>query len=76
MKISTLVVVRVVNAKTFKQIDESQGPSSGFVVPRVGEFIEITVDSKPALFEVKAVGHKYTETMRNVTTLFVSPGAV
>lgn len=74
MKISTLVVVKVVDAKTLKQIDESQGPSSGFIVPRVGEFIEITVKGEPALFQVKAVGHKYTETLRNTTTMFVSPG--
>ena len=76
MKISTLVVVKVVDFKTLEQLDEAHGPSSGFVVPRVDEFVDITVNGKSALFQVKAVGHKYDETLRNVTTIFVEPGVV
>ena len=73
MKISTLVVVKVVDTKTLEQLDEAQGPSSGFVVPRVGEFVDIMVNGDPKLFKVKAVGHKYDDTLRNITTLFVTP---
>ncbi len=78
MKISTLIVVKVVNAVTLEQISEAQGPSGGFIVPRVGEFIETTTHagSDPKLFEITAVGHKYDEVHRNTTTLFVKPTEV
>ena len=78
MKISTLVVVRVVDSVTLEQINESQGPSGGFIVPRVGEFIELapTISDDAKLFEVTAVGHKYNEVHRNATTIFVKPGKV
>ena len=71
MRISTIVVVRVVIHETQEQISESSGPSSGFVVPRVGEFINTPFNSKFTLFEVVSVKHEYNESYRNVTTIYV-----
>jgi len=76
MKISTLVIVRIVNSETLTQIGEAQGPAAGFIIPRVGEFIEISVNSEDKLFEVVRIGHKYTEVYRNCITLYVKPGEI
>jgi hypothetical protein len=78
MKISTVVVVKIVDAITFKELSEASGPSSSVIIPRKGEFIELSVldtdsgKSVDTLFVVSSIGHKYTESYRNIITIYVN----
>lgn len=71
MRISTIVVVRVIILETKDMVSESSGPSSGFIVPRVGEFMNLQYKTETTLFEVVLIEHEYNESYRNETTIYV-----
>jgi hypothetical protein len=77
MKISTVVVVNVVHAITFKTLSTASGPSANAIIPRKGDWIELLIvddsdKSVDTLFAVSSIGHKYTESYRNIITIYVN----
>lgn len=78
MRISSSIIVKVVNNTTAEQLSEVSGQPTMIIIPRVGEYIEMglldneTKQPVNQLFKVIEVSHSYAVGIRNIITLYVN----
>ena len=77
MKFTTMVIVRIIDAKTGEQLSQEQGAAAHVVLPRPGDFIDLDIVDEDQhavqkVFVVETIGHKYNDSIRNIINIGVS----